>query len=801
MLRNYLAAALRNLVRNRLYAAINIVGLAVGMAAALLAALYVHEELSYDRYIPGYDQTYFAAPRYTPAGRPEVIADSTPPGLAAALRTGYPQIERVARLAHENRLITTDQAETNEIVGWVDAEFFHLLPLPVIAGDASAAVTRPDGAVLTRSAARKYFGRDKPIGETLQVIRRQPMTVLAVIEDHPFSANLTTQIFLSGGAAFSALSRLDRQDPIYGVNVFTYLRLADRSGVSAIENDFPQLVRRLWKEVVESGELKVGLDLVPLSELHLYPNSVRSIKPYNSTWVVAAMAAAGLLVILIAIINFVNLMTARATRRAMEVGIRKAAGAARRNLMIQFLGEAVIYASLAFLLALALLELLLPTINASLQREMALSAWSVASWGLIAGSTLITGLLAGIYPALVLTRFRPAVVMSGKAARMAGSTRVRQGLTVLQFAVLIGLILSTFVIHRQTQYGLQDGLRLEHEHFVLFDWCRDSFPEKVMKVPGVIDAACVSYEALGLSDGGDFMKAPNGQRYLVHLGRVGFEFFKLHAIDILAGRDFSRDHPADVFKPEANGIRSSIILNESAIRRFGFPSAAAAIGEILIWPIGPESALELEIIGVVADFSIDLRSQSIPPKGYYIPGDDGYGAVSIKLDGRRMPESMQGVESIWKGMADGWPIAWRFLDDRIQELYEEVIRQQALILGLSVIALFIACLGVFGLSTFIAESRTREIGIRKAMGADRSRLVRMLLWDFSKPLLLANLLAWPAGYYVMNRWLEGFAYRIDLQLWMFAGASAIALAVALLTVFTHALLVARANPVAALRHE
>jgi putative ABC transport system permease protein len=461
-------------------------------------------------------------------------------------------------------------------------------------------------------------------------------------------------------------------------------------------------------------------------------------------------------------------------------------------------------------LAVALVETLLPALNAFLMRGMTLPYWREPA--LLAGLTaaaLGVGLLAGAYPALVLSSFRPATVLKGGPIEAGGSGLVRQGLVVVQFVVLIVLILAVAVVWGQTRYAMSEGLRLDKDQVVVVHAtpCRGAFLTEVSRTPGVKAAACSSRGMLGLDDfdPAKFVmeaQTPGGPVAHTDMGLVDFGLFELYGVQPVAGRLFAGGAPGDELprQPKQGVQRGSIILNETAVRKMGLASAQAAIDQRIV--VGPGYG-DFVVVGVVPDFTLDLLNAPVRPTVYMVdfanyPADQ---VLSIKLDGARAPETLRAIDRLWKATGRAGPIRRQFLDDYVQRLYVGTVRQAFLVSVLCGLALFLAGLGLLGLAAFTAERRTKEIGVRKAMGASTRDILTLLIWQFTRPVLVAWLIAWPIGWWAMSRWLDGFAYRIALSPWMFVGAGLAALAIAWVTVGGHAWGIARRKPVAALRYE
>ena len=690
------------------------------------------------------------------------------------------------------------------------------MPMPTVAGDLAGSLDAPDSIVLTRTVARKYFGRDAPIGETL-LVDKHPMRVTAVIEDLPSNTHLTADIFASGRSPYSLLTHLQQVDTPLNNVVATYFRLRPGTTVSTMEPQLPAFVKRhypLERYNTTWAKTKIAIHLVPLTAIHLRPSTQGAFKPAGDKTVVAAIAGIGVLVVLVAAINFITLMTARAARRAVEVGVRKAAGASRGDLVVQFMGEAFLYVVLAVVFAVAIAELALPAFNALLQRRIAFDYVNdpLLAAGIVV-ATLLVALLAGVYPAFVLSAFRPAEVLKGGLPQTTGGVGVRQALVIIQFAVLIALVLGAVTIARQTWYALNQGMRLDKDQvlFIAASPCTDRLRDAVLTVPGVKMAACVSASVIvpELSNILDDTVI-DGRRETMTVAPLDFGFFEVYGLKPLAGRLFDRNRPSDGFIA-GSAVNPPVVINETALKKLGFTSPQAALGHSIAChfhtnldkAFGGEAALPSEIIGVVPDFTFGSMRALIQPTMYMVGPKVSYYSIALnaKLDGHHIPETLQGIDRVWKRIEGDAPIQRAFVTLFTMRLYIDTLVQGALITIAAVVALSIAALGLFALSAYTTERRTKEIGIRKAMGADTGDILKLLIWQFTKPVLWANLIAWPVSFLVLSGWLGGFAYHVDLAPWTFVVAAVAALVIAWATVFVHALRVALAKPVGALRYE
>jgi len=831
MLRNYIVTALRNLERNRLYAAIIILGLAVAFTAAILIAEFVRNEFSYDRWIPGYQSVYRVADITLQPGQGALRSDLATPGIARRLRQIPDVISAAARIYEAPgaslRRRPGAPSLSERAFAWADPDIFKVFPLPVLAGNLQSALQEPDTMVITRRMAQKYFGRDLPMGETMQVqaIEPQPegypyppndklpwhtLRVVAVLADLPPNTNLTSEMFASGSSAYSTLKFFDRVRPgMLGTS--TFIRVAPKATPASIQHALDQAGKPDLALYVTTGS-KFWFHAVPLSQLHFSQADLAPavVKPVGSQANAFAIAAVGAVIVLVAAINFVTLLTARAARRGMEVGVRKAAGAARADLMVQFVGEAMIQVALSAVIATALAEASIRPFSAFTQRELTLD-WvhDPALVAGIAGAAIGVGLLAAIYPALVLSSFRPATVLKGGPVQMAGSAGARQALVVVQFAVLVGLIVTTATLYRQTEFALARGFGggADSDRIVrVAADCDKAFIEEVRRQVAGAAVACSSLNALNTPNAknGTQVEAGRGKKEIFDIAPVDFGFLELYGLKPLAGRLFSADHGEDAVLADPKSPRQpTVVLNETAAHRMGFSDARDAVGHSLTWfnwadPKHPQEKPS-EIIGVVPDMPLNVRTATEPFMYYVAP--DRLNMISIKLTDRDIPGSVRAIARAWTKAGHTTPIQEKFASQARISLYLDLIIQSATIGICAVLAILIACLGLFALSAYTTERRTKEIGVRKAMGARTFDVVLLLVWQFTIPVLIATAIAIPIGFLGMGWWLHGFAYHVGLSGWTFLLAAVAAVGIAWLTVSYQSFMVARANPVSALRYE
>jgi putative ABC transport system permease protein len=788
LLRHWLVAWARNLAANRLLSAITIVGLVIGIAGAILMALVARVPLTYNHIVPGHERTYIAV---SIVRSPEMAPDyqqKSPSGAAALIEANLPEVEAAARLMEAEVELRRGGAAHRETIYWADPDYFDLVRLPVLSGDLASALRSGHGLVMTEAMARKHFGRADALGETIQ-IAGQPMVLRAVIADlPPGGTDLASGIFASGLAARSGLSLMQADGPgAFSISVRTYIRLRAGASAEKATDAIQRAIAGLLPPPVRSAYRlePVRIDRLALDE-GFHPGA-------RERLVIGSLVAA--LVLLIATANFVNLSVALAGRRRREIGVRKANGAGRRHIAGQFLAEAVLTVLVATLLAVAATEWLLPVVNGFLETQARLdyAADPTLLLWLLSGAVLL-GLAAGAYPAFLLSSLPPvATLRDGGAAR---GGLIRSALVTAQFAILIGLIIATSVVHQQRVFAMHEALRMDIDQVLTVTAkCPPAFVAEAAKLPGVRAVSCSSESLLS---GDTFLPVTwRGRQLVTQMVSALPSIFALYGVRPVAGT-------LATLPPGGEGAASRVVINEAAVHAFGFASPSAAIGQVLpILPGPPGADTGAQVVAVVPDFAFQSVETPIEPTLYQSgpPAEWNGGLVSIKLAGRDVPETLSRIDRLWRATGNEGPIQRAFVSEHIEQLYRSLERNAQLFAVFSGLAIFLACLGLVGLSLSAAQRRTKEIGIRKALGASTRQILVLLLWQLSRPVLLANLIAWPVAWWLMRRWLNGFAERIPLQPWLFPAAGLIALALALLSVGMLAYLVARQKPVHALRYE
>ncbi|MDO8291209.1 MAG: ABC transporter permease [Parvibaculum sp.] len=813
MFRYYLALAFRNALRSKLYGLISIVGLALGLTAVVLVGIYIDDELRYDRWIPDSPNIYQVMP----------IVNSQrvgvgPSDLGLWLRQDYPQLKEVTRLFRRPNQLSYGELHFNESIAWVDSNFFNVFELEAIAGDIQSALNEPGNIVITQEVAEKYFGDEPALGKMLVLDREHPMRVAAVLRDLPSNSHLSLSILAPGHARYSPLLEQDN-NPVLGYFgtklwvISTYVRTTPGTDIETIEEDLdPMLDRHL--PVTGDGRRNsevYELSLLPIESIHLAPlNVAQGDRDLSEIYTVSAISA---LILLAACINYINLMTARGMTRAPEIAIRKTVGANREDLVQQYLTESLLFVFISFAIALMLCGLLLPPLNGLLNRNIEFDL--LTNLPLIASATcavLVTILLAGLYPALALSRLSPLGTMRVSQTGASGKHQglVRQLLAVAQFAILTGLFIASITIYQQSQYAIAEALNKTSDPVVLISTeCDQPLQQRLRLAPEVKATACtrqVPQWGVGPTTG---LRSINGEdrSLTVSYASVDTGFFEMFDLGLAAGRYFEESRSTDIIRHESQfATTTSIIVNETLVREFGFSTSEEAIGEVFQWrrnfqdPSRFSPVHQVEIVGVLRDFQIGNVRQAIPAAVFYVQRDQA-GLIAVRLDGQRVAAGLVAIDEAWMSLYPDRPIRHFFFDQRTEAMYAEITRQARLLSICVGIAMVIAALGLLGLAAFVTEKRRKEIGIRKVLGSSRFNIVRLLLWQFSKPVLISNLIAWPFAFHFLNKWLQGFVSHIDLSPMVFVGASIATLVLALLTVFTYSYIVAGINPVRALRYE
>ncbi|MFL5811161.1 MAG: ABC transporter permease [Flavisolibacter sp.] len=807
MIRNYLKVALRNLWKNKGFSAINILGLAIGLACFLLIALYVVDELSYDRFHKKAGQIYRVNSEINFGGNELNLAVCSDP-MGATLKRDYPQVEDFTRLYAQGSWLFkkgTEYVREGEVI-YADSNVFNVFTLPLVAGDPKTALIEPHTMVISESAAKKYFGTTDVIGKSLETEDKVQHKITAVIKDIPHNSHFHADFIWS------------MKDADYGWgsylshNFYTYIVLRSGTDYKAFEKNFRQVIQKyvfpqaqeLMKvpsmDDFEKSGNKLVYTLTPLKDIHLHSDRTAEIGVNGNIQYVYIFGAVALFILLIACINFMNLSTARSANRAQEVGIRKVLGTQKKNLIFQFLTESTVMAIISLLLAVVIAYFVLPVFNEISTKSLSLKT-------LFTGSTLLVlillpflvGILAGSYPAFFLSSFRPIAVLKGKLKMGSGSGYVRSGLVVFQFFISIVLITGTIIVYKQlhyiqtTQLGFnKDQLLVVNDTYALGKNV-EAFKNEMLQVPGVVSGTVSGFLPVNSSrnDNSFYKNAVFDSKDALSMQTwaVDYDYVKTMGMQIIKGRDFSKD-----FRTDSNAV----ILNEAAAKVLGYSDP---VGK-KIYTFNDLQTKELssyEIIGIVKNFHYESMHQNIGPLSLHLGSHTGN--ISFKVTAANVPNIIKQAQTKWKTMAPGMPFSHQFLDERFDRMYSDEQRVGKIAMIFSILTIFIACLGLFGLAAFVAEQRTKEIGIRKVLGASVSNIVGMLSKDFIRLVLIAAVIAIPIAWWAINKWLEDFVYRVNIGWWIFLVAGVLAIVIALGTISFQAIKAAIANPVKNLRNE
>lgn len=813
MLKNYIKIAFRNLWRSKVFSAINLFGLALGIATCLVIMLFVLDELSYDRFHEKADRIVRVVLKGSIQGEKMNEAHVMPP-VAQALLADYPEVEEGTRLRRMGtpKVMYGEQTFRKNSLAFVDSNFFQVFTLPLLNGDPSTALTRPNTLVISQSTAQNFFGNEDPMGKVLHLNdRKERYTITGVMEDIPANSHFHFDLFASM-ASFP-----EAQNPSWMVSeFFTYLVLPESYDHKKLEAKLPQAVEKYIGPQLQQGmgismaQFKeagneLGLILQPLTSIHLHSDLMHELGPGGDMRYVYIFSAIALFMLLIACINFMNLSTAGASKRAKEVGVRKVLGSGQRQLVVQFLTEAMLLSLVALLLGLVFVELSLPFFNDLAGKSLSLSLQYLANpWVLPAllFFGLFVGVLAGSYPAFFLSSFKPVSVLKGSGPLAIGtpgnnSLSLRSGLVVFQFCVSIGLIIGTMVVYEQLAYIQEKKLGYEKDQVLILPDAgllgdkAEVFRQQLLRDLRVQSVSTSGYLPAGPSYNNNFMIIPNDDvsRQVKTLRYdVDDQYIPTLGLEMVAGRSFSMEFGQD---------SEAIILNETAAEALGWKEDA--IGKTITNTNNEGKKQSFQIIGLVRDFHFRSLHERISPLVMVL--GNSRGSIIAKVETKDMGALLASVEQEWSALSSEEPFEYSFMDERFRQTYEAE-RNTGRMLGVSTgLTIFVACLGLFGLATFTAEQRRKEIGIRKVLGAETATIVALLSKDFLKLVLVAAVIAFPLACYAMHKWLEDFAYRIDIPLWVFLAAGVVAATIAFLTISYQAIKAASANPISNLRTE
>lgn len=797
---NYFKTAIRHLSRHKGYAGLNITGLAIGMACCLLALLFARDELRYDQFHEKKDRIYRVVTEMVMPNGAEGTFSSTDWPIGRKIREGYPEAEKVVYMRSHPDKVTHEGAYHYQSVRYAENEFFDLFTFPFAEGDPQTALTDPYTAVITREMADKFFLGQQAVGQTLTMRDTVQYTVTGILEDIPQHSHLQFDILASFETFRAETPSVDNDDHWLDINMFNYVLLAKGVAPQTLESKIANMYDVHIGDYMEEVGYKARLRLEPMTDIYLHSGIGNRFGPASDITYVYLLGGIGLFVLLIAGVNFVNLSTARSVERAREVGVRKVVGSTRGLLVQQFLGEALLTSTLALMLALLITSLALPYFNSMAEKQLVLT--DLLQWEFFLGVLAVgggIGIFAGLYPAFVLSGFKPIAVLKGSFSKSRSGIVLRRGLVVFQFTISCMLIVATLVVYQQLQHMQNADIGFDREQVVVVDARRapdiasqvDLIKEQMAAQTGIVSVSATN-AVPGRNGWRSIMVNPEGRSkdegLITEFIAVDHDYVQTMGLQLIAGRDFDIEKASD--KEDA------VIINKAAIGEMGFGTPEDAIGKLID---APNRNARGYVVGVVEDYNHhglqeDIRSIVFGVKPYY-------SYFALRLNTSDASAVIAHLDDTWANLFPGYPFEYFFLDEDYDRQYRTEQRLTRIFTTFAILAILISCLGLFGLASFTTIQRTKEIGVRKVLGASVPGIVGLLSKEFVALIGIAFLIAAPASYYFLGQWLDGFAYRIDLGVGVFLLAAALSLLIAFATVSYQSLKAALANPSEALRFE
>ncbi len=796
MFANYLKIAVRVFSKNKAYSLINLAGMALGLTCCLLITLYVRDELSHESSHEKADQIYRVIAE---SGREEdKIFDSanTSFPVGSALKEAFPEVLDAIRFREGFQGVVSygGQSFAEKKFFFTDPTVFEVFTFPFLSGNPETALSQPNNVVLTARAAKKYFGEDNPVGKIIHYegwAGPADLIVTGVLEDLPHNTHFDFEFLAS-----LEIVANEEFPWTWFTSLWTYVLLPENYHPEALKQKFPEFVTSRVQPHLESEESWFMLDLEPLRDIHLYSGLDTQMKPVSSIQYVYLFSAIAVIILALACINFTNLSTARALKRAKEVGMRKTLGGRRQALILQFFSESLFFCLLALAFAITLTELVLPYFNQLAGKAVRINYFEDGFIFLaLAGILIFTGILAGSYPALVISRFSPiAAFKGGSPSGVLTKSRLRKGLVIFQFATSIFLLIAAIVISGQLEYVRSKNLGANIEQVVVAPVSKnaDLLIHELKQKPGVLNASASSRIPANLESFDTRPVFVEGFQEAVEMENFNIDedFLATFEIELVAGRNLSRERVGD---------STAFLINESAVREFGWGTPEDALGKQIGWQFNYKKG---RVIGVVKDFHMASFRESIQPLILHKMKESfWYTFLSARLDADNLSTTLQTIEETWREFNPNGGYEYFFADNSFAKIHRADARFGEIVTVFTFMAAVISCLGLLGLISYAVEQRTKEIGVRKILGATTVSVAALLSKDVVRLVLLANLIAWPSAWLAMNEWLQDFAYRIDISWQVFAAAGGLALAIALLTVSAQAIRAALANPVESLRYD
>ena len=804
MLKNYIKIALRNISRNKLYSVLNIVGLAIGIACCILILFYVQDELSYDRFNDKADNIFRIVPTFTTSERTMYMGTNAHV-MGPMLKEEFPEVDNYVRFTSYGSpkvLTYGDISFSEEKFVWADGSVFDIFSFELLQGNPKEALVNPNTLVISEKVAEKYFGNDSPLGKSIQLNHNTLYTITGVMKNLPKTSHITPDILASFSTLGLKPSTNIAMDLLNQVNYYTYLLLRPGSGPTIMEQKFTESINKKIAVILKSLGGTAELELQPLTRIYLHSDRENELERTGDMAYVWLFTGIGLFILLLACLNFMNLSTARSANRAKEVGLRKVVGAHKPQLVRQFLGESMILTLIAFLLSGLLVIVTMPVFRNISGKDLTLQSFlnPVFLLGLF-GLFFIISLIGGSYPAFFLSAFRPVEVIQGTLRRGAKSSALRIVLVSFQFAVSIILIIGTFAVNRQLNYIRSKNLGYDKEHVISIRMRNpetqkkfEAIKEAVRRYPSVLNVSASTSTPLGFNDFSVHHAEgkPEDESIMLFANMIDEDFIDAYKIDIVQGRNFSKEFPTD--------LGNAILINEAAVRKLGWQDKA--VGKHIERYATMTKRIPHKIVGIVKDYHFQSLHEQIQPLMLYYSSPYGsYNMLSVRARPENIQDTLAFLETTWKQFDTQFPFEFSFVDDQYDATYRTEVRLGKLFGYFTALAILIGCLGLFGLTSFTTEQRTKEIGIRKILGASVSGVIFLLVRDFIKWVFLAVVVAWPIGYFVMRDWLQNFAYRASLGVWIFLSAALLALAISIVTVSYQSIKAALANPANSLKYE
>jgi putative ABC transport system permease protein len=791
---NYFKNVARILISQRFYSIINIAGLSIGITACILVMLYVKNDLSYDKYNKNAMNIYRIEFSITREGNTNHLAQSQAL-LGPTLKNEYPEIKKISRIYFSERSLVKagDKNNFEDRIVYADSAFFEIFSYQSVAGDITQFLKKPNSIILTESTAKKYFGNENPLGKILEINNQYSFEVTGVIEDIPENSHFKFDFI----APYSSLENqpVAGYFPQWGATFGSYTYMLADKGFNP--KAFEKKTENFFSTHIKGYEGGWRVLARPLLDIHLKSHSSDEIEENSSISRIIIISSIALFILLLACINFVNFSTARSSERAREIGIRKVIGASRFQLIQQFIGESVLFSLASLLISIFTVKLLMPSFSSLAGTKPGLdynSDWTTML--LILGGVLVVGILAGLYPALVISSYKPVKVIKGDYSANSGKNKasyLRKGLVILQFSISIILIAGTIIVNLQLKYLRNYNMGFDKEYMIVLPAYTkvgnnyNTIKNEFRSIPGVLSATAGRSAPTSSNNIGTECR-PNGNSnnigaFGIEVNSVDYDYMKQFGVKLVAGRYFSEDFPGD--------FPNAMVINEKMVRSLGFKNAQDALGKSYSIQL---NEYKPEIIGVVKDFNSSSLHNEITSQ-VFMTNPNWFKEFIVKVKSANMPSTINSLKEVWAKFFPQYPFEYSFLDESIDKMYKSEERYSKVISAFSIVALFIACLGLLGLTSFVTEQRKKEIGIRKVQGASIKSIVQLVSSEFMILVIVSNVIAWPVAYFFMNKWLISFAYRIDISLWTFIGSGVLAILIAMFTVSFQAVKAAVANPV------